>query len=393
MKKTLTILLILLAALGILIMGLAGCSPVTEGGGEAAAEDEPAPTEQAQDLPAPEPFDEGTLREWIIAGALEKAPSVSRSVSLEEVSYQTVKEGLKTAISELFEQNPYFNYTVSNLTFDTPYHKNYMEINLDYEYADNRLPFDQLPRAGTENALFQQLQDDLKKGERSFAFLLDGEGTEQTAEKLAAVLTANSAEIAAECHHYRYRTVYSAADGETLVVIALAYPDVNERQLGLATTEMRAALDQMAQEIRGLGETDRETLYRLAAKAVMDSAEYDADLAAATPEAGGALSGEQRIQRSAYGAVLGGGTVCSGYSLAMKALCDRLDLPCWCVGGSWNGAAHMWNVICLDGESLYIDCTNADTGGGEAFLFMTQQNIADKGYSPDETGEICPWAA
>lgn len=393
MKKILTILLISLAALGVLILGLVIYAPVTDGGGEAPAEDKPTPTQQAQDLPAPEPFDEGTLREWIRAGALEKAPSVSRSVSLEEVGYQTVKESLKAEINGLFEQDPYFSYTVSNLTVDTPYHKDSMEINLGYEYADNRLPFDQLPRAETENALFRQLQDDLKNGECSFAFLLAGEVNERAAEKLAAVLTTNSAEIAADCHHYKYRNVYSAADGETLVVITLKHPEINERQLGLATAEMRATLDQMAQEIRGFGEADRETLYRLAARAVVDSAEYDDDLAVAMPEDGGSLSGEQLIQRSAYGAVVGGGTVCSGYSLAFKALCDRLDLPCWCVGGSWNGTSHVWNMICLDGETLYIDCTNADTGGGEAFFFMTQQDIAEKGYSPDEGGTICPWDA
>ncbi len=46
-------------------------------------------------------------------------------------------------------------------------------------------------------------------------------------------------------------------------------------------------------------------------------------------------------------------TVCVGYSMIYKELCDRNDVPCHYV----EGKGHAWNIICTDGEYHGIDLT------------------------------------
>ena len=121
----------------------------------------------------------------------------------------------------------------------------------------------------------------------------------------------------------------------------------------------------------------RVLLYLAAARAVTARADYDETLAA-VPDTE-LLSDEQRCLRSAYGALVDGRTVCTGYAMAFKALCDRLELPCRVVLGS-RGGEHAWNEIVLDGETLYMDLNLADLRGDEDSYFMTGAELAVWGY-------------
>ena len=49
------------------------------------------------------------------------------------------------------------------------------------------------------------------------------------------------------------------------------------------------------------------------------------------------------LAHSAGGVFAGyGRVVCEGYAKAFKVLCDRLKIPCVCIGGVAAGALHMW---------------------------------------------------
>ncbi len=58
---------------------------------------------------------------------------------------------------------------------------------------------------------------------------------------------------------------------------------------------------------------------------------------------------------------INGRSVCQGYSLAMKYLLDRLDVPCTMVYGTANGDNHAWNLVCVDGTWAYVDVTWGDS--------------------------------
>lgn len=67
--------------------------------------------------------------------------------------------------------------------------------------------------------------------------------------------------------------------------------------------------------------------------------------------------------RTAYGAVLGGFSICQGYARGFMALCEKANLWCVCVEGVVDGSAHMWNMVRLDSGVYHVDVTWAD---GEA---------------------------
>lgn len=68
--------------------------------------------------------------------------------------------------------------------------------------------------------------------------------------------------------------------------------------------------------------------------------------------------------------------VCEGYSKAFQLLCDLTkwegDVVSYCVSGTMNDGAHMWNVLTIDGDNYLVDVTNSDEGavGKEGGLFL-----------------------
>lgn len=65
---------------------------------------------------------------------------------------------------------------------------------------------------------------------------------------------------------------------------------------------------------------------------------------------------------TAYGALVEGGAVCEGYSRAMQLLLHRFGIDCAIVNGyDQNGAAHMWNLVTIDGYNYHLDVTWDDS--------------------------------
>ncbi|MBP3941057.1 MAG: hypothetical protein J6D00_06170 [Christensenellaceae bacterium] len=89
--------------------------------------------------------------------------------------------------------------------------------------------------------------------------------------------------------------------------------------------------------------------------------------------------------RGAYGALVRGETICSGYASAFKALCDRYSLPCLVVTGVVEDVAHVWNAVLVDGKLYYVDATFADTSRTpERYYMMTEAQYRNTGYIPDD---------
>ncbi len=62
---------------------------------------------------------------------------------------------------------------------------------------------------------------------------------------------------------------------------------------------------------------------------------------------------------TAYGCLVKGKAICSGYSAAFQYLMEMLDIDCYRVSGTRvsESGPHQWNFLLLDGEYYYIDCT------------------------------------
>ena len=291
-------------------------------------------------------------------------------------------------LARLGEQNPRYWYTVKNADYTLSDFEDYLEADLVFTYQEQPCPYDDLPRAATPQEALTMLAPALRSGETAFTFLAANGWTTDDLNTLASELATNSVELAAETNLYHYSFVQGDMDPCDYVSIELEYRMDQELLLG-CSLEMRETLDEIAAEIAAAG-GDTRGRYLAAARAVMDRTEYDDDVRIASYT--DSLTDEQKITRSAYGAVVSGHTVCTGYAMAYKAICDRLGLPCWIISGYKGDGSHVWNRIVLDGQILYMDCTFADGMHSDHYLFMGEQTLADEDYYYP-AGQLCPWGA
>lgn len=69
--------------------------------------------------------------------------------------------------------------------------------------------------------------------------------------------------------------------------------------------------------------------------------------------------------RTVYGALVKGESLCEGYARAVKAVLDKMDIPCILVQGGYqsqegNFELHMWNYVQVGGEWYGLDATMDD---------------------------------
>lgn len=169
--------------------------------------------------------------------------------------------------------------------------------------------------------------------------------------------------------------------------------DLAEKKEELKTTAESISREILASvektDVKNSGDSTEDSavpnrsLYEKIYDKILELAEYDDSIASMTDAS--RLSVEMRIQRSAYGALVDGHTVCTGYARGFEAICRQMDLPCWIVSGTRDGIRHTWNLVKVDGTFLYVDCTAGDTGAEkeQSFLFTKEQMDAN-GYIMDD---------
>ncbi len=79
---------------------------------------------------------------------------------------------------------------------------------------------------------------------------------------------------------------------------------------------------------------------------------------------------------SAYGVLIEGAGVCSGYSDAMAIFLDRFDVPNLKI----SSENHIWNLVYLDGKWLHLDLTWDDTENtlySDNYFLITKEKLFD----------------
>jgi len=93
----------------------------------------------------------------------------------------------------------------------------------------------------------------------------------------------------------------------------------------------------------------------------------------------------------AYDALVTRSAVCQGYALAFEYLCNRAELDARLVTS--DVLNHAWNLIALDGEYFYVDCTWDDPSNrwyegycGHANFLRSQAGLVETGHDADDDG-------
>lgn len=90
----------------------------------------------------------------------------------------------------------------------------------------------------------------------------------------------------------------------------------------------------------------------------------------------------------AYGALIGGKAICSGYTEAFKTLMDMLGIENKVVKGITNGEDHGWNMVELDGDWYHVDVTWDDPVGGNESISHKYFNLTDADMALDHIWNV-----
>ena len=146
-----------------------------------------------------------------------------------------------------------------------------------------------------------------------------------------------------------------------LMLIRVAYDDDSKTQ-ARKQKEIQEKLTEIISQIVTPGMTDEEIELAIN-QYLCDTITYDED-ALANAEENDFMYIDESFNDSftAYGALINGKCVCSGYAAAFKLLSDTAGLESIVVTGILDGGlAHAWNKIKLDGDWQIVDVTNNDT--------------------------------
>lgn len=111
--------------------------------------------------------------------------------------------------------------------------------------------------------------------------------------------------------------------------------------------------------------------YRYLAYFLSEATDYDETFA------GGLMS------ITPYGAIVGGHSVCIGYTTAYLYLCEKADLWCCRVYGYSEEGIHGWNLVKLEDGTYYVDVTWCDglgqigTEDWQRYFMLTEDVLLD----------------
>lgn len=292
-----------------------------------------------------------------------------------EITYKEPKvimdAWLKEDMGVMLKENPLVSNLLKDIevTYGEP--EKGSQVHLKYKYKDDiNAPI--ITGVNNKIDIINTLIEEWEKHLGKVTFILEGQNYTEadyfsilnTAESNAGLLPYEGREI-----FYQYTDI-----GDDLQILNLWVDFPSDQEDMLAKKEaLKEKVDYHSALIKDRGLVDAEEIYEAVYDTVVETATYDYDLLFATEEDN--LTKDDHLNRSSYGAFVSGHTVCTGYARGFKAICDTLGIPSWVLLGTKDGVLHAWNLVYIDNEPFYIDCTYGDTGEPKetTFLFNTEQ--------------------
>ena len=284
------------------------------------------------------------------------------------------------AIVGIQQKNYACEYLTDRISWVMTDYGDVTELELTVDYTEGAVPLGKMAEAVDKRSLYEAMVEAWSTDiEKEAAVLYTGAGmTEGELLDVLSMASTNCAALPCEADKIWYKQ-YTEEDGRRIIVGRLELP-VRGSELAELRQELKADIARRGDGIMAKHK-ETEKLYRAAYREVISAASYDNGIYDATKAEN--LTKEMRIGRSAYGALIEGKTVCSGYAMAYKALCDYLDLECYVIVGEQGGEGHAWNMVKIDGEKYYVDCSFADTGGGSKYCLFDGKTYKREGYKAE----------
>ncbi len=180
---------------------------------------------------------------------------------------------------------------------------------------------------------------------------------------------------------YDHETYYEVVDGKHNMYLKLLYV-TNEETLDNKKAVFDKNFDEIVTKAKGKTDTFEKILFVY--DSILDSAEYDK-----------ALSDSEDFDNlgvTAYGCLVEGKTICSGYALAFNSIMRELGFECGVEFSNYENESskndeeeHVWNYCRIDGEYYYFDLTWDELEDDDKSL--TDHSHMYFGITKDELGK------
>ena len=312
----------------------------------------------------------------------------THAVRLYSGNGDTVQDEIDAAIDALNNESHLFCYYVDSIDWEMVTAANITELTVDLAFTEDRIPYGELYTVSGELDAVRFIADSWRAGERMATFIVtDPSWDHDTIFGLSQAAEANSGELASECTYFN-GNMYPREGDIRIAEAWLTFP-MMDMEVERRSAALSARVDELYEELKGRGITDNEELLRAIHDTVVELADYNDDIADATKN--DTLTAEMYSGRTAYGALITGSTVCTGYARAFKALCDRFSIPCWVMYGESEGDPHAWNAVDMGDRTEYVDCTFDDTDGTARYFLFSGAIAAQDGYVVDEGYYLPEW--
>lgn len=318
---------------------------------------------------------------------LNKTETISLCIPAGDVPAETLEQALRNAPRSC--AGAYFNYYVRSCRWALGDYDDYHFLTLTLDYHPDTCDIEDIYTVDSLLDAVNHMIDAFEDGAESLVLYVRGVPSAQLELGFSIAQVNDGADVVEEAAAGS-GSYWQGGDNDYIAQIQMRY-DGTAQQREVYRAALRAVLDEMEAEIRAAGPQDDEALYLAICKAINARTKYDHVISDASIAE--TLNAAMRLSRTAYGALVEGSTVCTGFASAVKALCDRFSLPCWVLMGDFDGTGHAWNGVLLQDELRYIDATFYDTTNDRKHVLFSQAEYEKRGYAL-ETGYIMPeWCA
>lgn len=300
----------------------------------------------------------------------------------EEIMSATVESCVTQSPSALIQ------YYVEQANSSCRVYDDYARLIMEFEIRPDTRPFDTIPVPADMQEGVEYLTAQWDEGDSACLYYPQGaEDVNTLCEMYALTAQSNDADDPFVAPQYEWQ-VYGQQD---CILVINKLREVDTSQLSAWRQEMLTQAEELAASLTQ--EDPKEKVVEIG-KILAGRIRYDDELVEELKDATLLeASPESCRDRTAYGALVEGKTVCSGYARAFKLVCDLEGIDCWVVDGTTADApeeGHEWNMVLIDGTVYYVDITFADTGKMKKYYLFEEKLYQKEGYKVQENYYI-PW--
>lgn len=347
MKKRLAVMLLLLAC----ILGLCGCGNLFEKEYVFIADTTPPPLSE---LSRSERVTVATYNELkrTILNMVYSGES-GGTIDFDQFYTGSPVDDLENACWEVRTQDALSVYCVQNMSFSIEKIVTFYEAAVEIEYTAYATDIDSIVQVPYAVGIRDLLSTALAENRTHLAILINASpyGVEKIRSFVQDIYRTNPTICVKEPSLTVY--MYSGAGNQRLYSIAINY--------GMTEDELirRKSL------LKNLDVESNLNTYGLDdAQKALTACRYIAD---------NCLPGEEGA--SCYDALIDHSANSEGMALAYVELCRQLKLDCRIVYGQYNGSAHCWNIVKIDGDYYHVDPSVCAEGDYYAGFLRSEEDL------------------